>query len=275
MTKPNQPSEFPWRIHLGTQRAGSSYLNNLLRSHPDVALSRLQEPSFYTNRFKKGRQRYLESFPERGHRVDTSPAYFVKGRRSAPRIKELVPEARFSLILRDPVDYLDSLFHLQRNQGRLSGPERLPEFVERFPWYLDHARYHTILSRHWFSRFEPSQFKIFLFEEFVQDNRRCMNDLLEFWELTPMPLSASVSSTNRTLRSPTLHKLKSKAVKIAWLKKILKSNPVFNLVYDKLLTGRPDKLSPEERSRVLELLVQDIEELAELIGPAVLRWTAR
>lgn len=264
--------ELPTRIHLGTQRAGSSYLNNLLRSHPDVAVSRLQEPSFYTRRHDRGRQWYLDSFPATGERVDTSPAYFRKGAEAAPRIREAVPEARFSLILRDPVDYLESLFQLEKNQGRWDASDRLPAVVARRPRYLDRARYHKVLSQEWLSRFDRSQFLIFLFDEFVKDNERCVRELLDFWDLPVRTLSAPPSSRNRTLRTRSLHDLKSKAVKIGWLKRALKRNPLFNLVYDKLLTRPPERLTTQERAELLEPLRDDIAALSELVGPRVLRW---
>lgn len=65
--------DLPTLFHLGTPRAGNSFLLNLLSSHPDVSLSPMQKVNFYTSNWERGFEWYLTRFPAKGRRVDTSP----------------------------------------------------------------------------------------------------------------------------------------------------------------------------------------------------------
>ena len=165
--------ELPHLFHIGTQRAGSTYLYNLLKAHPDVSLS-YQEVAFYSRNFDRGVGWYVDSFAKGDHAIDTSPKYFMKGEQAAPRIKEWVTgqPPLFLLILRNPVDYVHSHYQMHLRKGYFKNqsvmypkvPSDLIEFVEMYPSYLERGRYCKILEEHWLSRFDASQFKIVFFE---------------------------------------------------------------------------------------------------------------
>ncbi|HLE78026.1 MAG TPA: sulfotransferase, partial [bacterium] len=74
----------PTRFHIGLQRAASTYLYDLLASHPDVALPR-KGLGFFSNKFDRGLPWYLAQFMGDGVRIDSSPNYFFRGRTVAPR----------------------------------------------------------------------------------------------------------------------------------------------------------------------------------------------
>ena len=115
--------DLPTRFHIGTQRAGSSYIYNLLKSHPGVSLSPRQEIHFYTRKFEQGVDWYLSNFGSGGTPIDTSPKYFHRGEVVAPRIKTMLGDARpyFLLVLRNPIDYAFSHFRMHQRQGALPG----------------------------------------------------------------------------------------------------------------------------------------------------------
>ena len=108
----------PHLFHIGTKKAGSTYLFNLLRAHPDVTLS-FQEVAFYTRHFDRGVEWYINSFAKNGYAVDTSPKYFMQGKQAAPRIERLVtdPPPLFLLILRNPIDYVHSHYQMHLRTG--------------------------------------------------------------------------------------------------------------------------------------------------------------
>ena len=166
--------ELPNRFHIGTPKAGSTYLYDLLRSHPQVSLSSHQKLNFYSKRFERGADWYLSSFVGEGVRVDASPKIFMQGKVAAQRIQAWVEEPRFLLILRNPIDYVHSHYQMQLRGGYFKRspnyarvPNRLVEFVELYPDYLERGLYHRTLSTEWLSRFELSRFKIVLFEDLV------------------------------------------------------------------------------------------------------------
>ena len=172
-------SQFPTRFHIGTQKAGSTYLYNLLSSHPDTSLSERTEVSFFGRHFDEGPEWYAQEFLDKGTKIDISPTYFRDGTVVAPRIKafyEKPEELRFLLILRNPVDYIASHFrmhHLHNYFEKRSAifpkpTEDIVLFLKRYPEYASRTQYHALL-REWLMYFTRGQFLVVLFEDFVSD----------------------------------------------------------------------------------------------------------
>jgi hypothetical protein len=104
----------PWPnlFVVGVARAGTSSLAAYLGEHPDIFMSRLKEPYFFSDRimrhepFPKEPAAYLRLFDGAGAaawRGEASTAYFWDPLVPA-RIHERSPDARFIISLRDPVE---------------------------------------------------------------------------------------------------------------------------------------------------------------------------
>lgn len=269
----------PTRFHIGLQRAASTYLYDLLASHPDVALPR-KGLGFFSNKFDRGLPWYLAQFMGDGVRIDSSPNYFFRGRTVAPRIAQALAGAapRFLLILRNPVDYTASRFLLHRRTNGFRKrfgmvPEDLESLVAAHPEYLDESRYAALLERHWFSRFDRSRFRIVLFEEFVRSPAAGAAEIQAFFGLRPNPLTATPSSRNATLRHPVLHSIKRAIVRRTWLHAALRKNPVVQRMYDRWLVARAPKLTADRRAWLGDLLGDDVARLKILLGDPLTGWT--
>ena len=274
--------ELPTRIAIGTQKAGSTYLYNLLKSHPDVALSELTEVNFYSHEYQRGGEWYQKTFPDKGVAIDISPKYFMLGREVAPRIKETLKdqEPRFLLLLRNPVDNLNSHFQMQIQQGLFTDTKKYPkfttnlvDFVEAYPEYLMRAKYHEVLQTFWLPHFPVSCFNIVIFEEFIHDTDRVMNDILTFWGLEPRTLTAPETSKNRALRNSFVHRMKDFVIRFPRLKNYLKESRWFNQLYQKVLTtSSTTKLSDTDRKKLLEYFTKDIAQMEALLGRHITQW---
>src|SRR5262245_37251102 len=276
--------DLPTLFHLGTPRAGSSFLFNLLRAHPDVSLSPLQKVNFYTSNWERGFDWYLAQFPDNGNRVDTSPTYIRWGDVAAPRIKAAVgaDAPRFLLVLRNPIDYARSHYQMQARQGHLvdeieASDGELPNtflgFVRRYDEWLNRARYAHLLNDHWLLHFDRSRFKVVLFEDMVAETDRVSAEILEFFGLTVRPLVTVPLSQNRTLRNPVLYTLPralNRGPRV--LKRFVKRRRVLNFVYMRWMVQQDAQLSPEDRAAVAELLADDVAALKELLGQDIPQW---
>ena len=266
----------PARFHIGTQRAGSSYIYNLLRSHPDTTLSERQEVHFYTRKFELGLEWYASNFSPGHVSIDTSPKYFHRGELVAPRIHELLgPDApAFLLVLRNPIDYAFSHYQMHIRQGSFVQqrsvypelPSTFGAFVARYPFYLDRARYAKKLTEDWLPLFDRERFLIVFFEDLVGDVDRVMKDVLRFFGLPDRPLSTPASSKNQTLRYPALYKVRDAIVRKPALKRALKRSSLSNLVYERFLTARSGRLAVNEREEIARSLRDDVADLRELLG---------
>lgn len=278
MLKHNIPRLF----HIGTQKAGSTFLYNLLSSHPAIALSSQTEVHFYSKYYEKGRGWYINLFRKEGEMVDTSPKYFMHGEVVAPRIHEQCgDDARFVLILRNPIDLINSHFQMQVVSGHFRRhpdlypivPKNVVECVTLYPDYLKQALYHTELARHWLPLFGEHQFKIIIFERFIQNVDETMTEILTFWNLPLRSLFAKKTSKNKLLRSSWLFWVRSKVVKLPWLKDRLKSSESFARFYDTFLTSASvTTITVSEREKLANRLKEDVYELEKFLGEPVTEW---
>jgi len=275
--------KLPDLFHIGTQRAGSTYLYNLLKTHPEVSLSPLQEVHFYmTKNFHRGVDWYMNCFPKEGHQIDTSPKYFMLGEQVAPRIKDLLKDQipLFLLILRNPIDYVNSHYQMHLRTGYFKRqramypkvPTALVEFVKIYPTYLERGLYCNILEEHWLSHFDESQFKIVFFEDLVTNTDDVIRQILDFFGLPSRQLSTVPSSKNRMLRHPFLYKARDTVVKMPQLKSFLKGSKLFNYFYDNYLSANAP-LSKEDRGWLQKYFSEDVERLKERIGRDIPQWS--
>jgi hypothetical protein len=158
---------------IGAGKAGTTSLNFYLDLHPQIHMSAIKEPNFFAGTengvpYPKGRISRLETYerlfdPEVEVRGEASPAYTSHPiRQGAPeRIKELVPQAKFVYLVRDPIARTVSHYqHLvavgaERRPIRealndLSNPSRLPEtcyslYASQLERYLEHFAQERVL----------------------------------------------------------------------------------------------------------------------------------
>lgn len=163
-------------IHIGTQKAGSSFLYGLLAQVPQVALAEKQELNFFVRPGDQSYAGYLDCFPEkRPVLFDNSPIYFREGRKAAEAIATIVGEKEFtlSLFLRDPVEAMISLHQMRLNQGFFrrhhfpGDPRNLMAFIEANPDYVGVCRYMELLEGQWLPSLPAESFAIRIFEEFT------------------------------------------------------------------------------------------------------------
>lgn len=120
----------PTFLIIGAAKAGTTSLHFYLDQHPEVQMSRVKETNFFAGPpngipYPVGRVDRREdyealfdpAFPVRG---EASPSYSNAPRRSGVpgRVKELVPEARFVYLVRDPVDRLVSQYRMRVADGK-------------------------------------------------------------------------------------------------------------------------------------------------------------
>jgi len=277
------PFELPRRFHIGTQKAGSSFLYNVLLQHPSISLGCNSEVQFFTKHFDKGIAWYKEAFRGQGNTVDITPKYFMSGEIVAPRIKEFVgdKDPRFVIILRNPIDYVNSHFQLQKLGGFFTlhkdrypdfTPELIP-FIKRYPAYVERGLYHKIFSTYWLSQFDRSQFLVFFFEEFIKQKQEVFDDILSFWGLPPHVFDFSQISKNPMLKNSFLYKMKRGVVKRSWLKKKLKHSKVFQHIYlNHLTSSSAELLAPEDRAYLKNIFAEDVGRLGGLLGKDMSVW---
>ena len=225
-------------VILGGQRCGTSSLYKYLGRHPEIAPSLRKEVEYFTIDYGRGEGWYRAHFPLRIRRAfsrlrgkslltfEATPDYLFDPR--APgRLKELLPDAKLIVLLREPVDRAFSHYHHMARLGledmsfpdaiaaedaRLSG--QLEEMARdphsrvipfrRFS-YASRGFYAEQLER-WFEHFPVEQFLILDSADFFSDPKTSLHRILEFVGAPPWSPSEfrNYSYTSKKASNPDI-----------------------------------------------------------------------
>jgi len=177
----------PTFMCIGVQKAGTSWLYQMVKQHPDVCVSVPKELHYFDRspNYRKGVDWYLSQFscPNNATAVGEFTQDYLWGLeeckstldRSAcitvvKRVVETLPEVKLLVVLRNPVTRAVSSFFHQIGAGRLSPRQRLSE-VGDFLGILSMGYYAENLKK-WYHYFPEEKFKILIYEDdFSRSNK--------------------------------------------------------------------------------------------------------
>ena len=187
-----QNLERPNLFILGAGKCGTTSLHHALSGHPQIHLARVKEPTFFSSGFQivSNPIDYFNLFPKsEGKRLygEASHAY-LSAPEAAPVLRQLFPDARFLLIVRDPVQRAHSLYrHMRRyRHEHLSTFEKAlaaedarfanPKFRANCPQYFWNYMYvrssrYDVQLRRYLDLFPRSQFFVLTLGEWAAEPR--------------------------------------------------------------------------------------------------------
>ena len=170
---------FPSFVGIGALKAGSTFLDGLLRSHPGLCLpSSVKEVDFFSRHYDRGPQWYREQFDRctvRRH-GEVSPRYLVEAAGPA-RLAAANPDAQLLLLVRDPVERAFSQYkHRVRTTRYRAG---FDEYLAASPGVLDRGRYWYHAGRY-LERFERDRLHVIVFEDLVSEPLATVQEVYRF-----------------------------------------------------------------------------------------------
>lgn len=208
LVKPMAPlrqcGRLPEFLIIGAQKAGTTTLYDVITQHPEIHSARTKELAFFDRHYGRGMAWYKANFPRAvGITGEATPDYIVDP--AVPdRVKAALPDAKFVVLLRNPVDRaISHYFHAVRlgyekrsiedalSVENIPDPSSATRFVghslerrsayQAFS-YLDRGCYSKQLAT-WFELFEPEQFHIAFSEDFFADPVPVVRGVLSFLEV--------------------------------------------------------------------------------------------
>jgi hypothetical protein len=163
-------SRLPNFIYIGTNKAGSTWLYDVLARHPDVYMAPGKGLYFFSKHYERGLDWYRTHFEEVGdERIvgEVSHSYMYSDD-VWKRIAEMDPEIRLMVCLREPVDrafadYLDGV-----KNGLIHGDFETE--LEREPPFLQRSHYSRYLAPY-VEQFGLDSIHVALFDELSADHR--------------------------------------------------------------------------------------------------------
>jgi Sulfotransferase domain len=210
--------EQPTFLILGAQRCGTTFLYECLRAQRGVMGAREKEVHFFDLEFHRGLGWYRSHFPVSvGVRAraaaGTSPVavgeaspYYLFHPDVPRRVERCLPEARFIVLVRDPVDRAYSHYRHERALGhekltfeealeaeerrlageelRLLSDERYVSFAHRHFSYFARGHY-AVQLRRWLDRFPRGRFMVLASETLFSDPLSTVPRVLRFLGAQP------------------------------------------------------------------------------------------
>jgi hypothetical protein len=279
---------------VGAPKAGTSSLYYYLSQHPNVFLSEPKEPHFFHNRRSPGSPvlgeknlneylRLFEGVPDNVRAGEASTSYLYSAN-AAREIREVCPDAKIMMILRDPVDRAYSHYwnHVRDGNEHLSFEEALWDEAERIEnrrwcgsYYVAGGRYAEQVARY-LDVFGREAVKVYLFEDLKRDARGVCWDAFSFLGVDPdVPINTK-EAYNRSgqPRSTQLSRFSYRLSKNEFVAKMLPvtlRHGAKEWLLKRNVRPAP-KMDPRTRLRLQDAYRDDILCLGELIGRDLKHW---
>lgn len=300
----------PSFVGIGAPKSGTTWLANALAEHPEICFASVKEPEFLRWENVLARLPEYERLFEPDERTRAAGEFsvnYLADQVASEQALEVVPDARFLVCLRKPVDQIYSHywhlqrqnFHVWRASGSLAAPAAgevtFEEALERYADRLIEPAYYADHLERWFARFPRDRFHVELFD----DIKACPADVLwrvfTFVGVDPdyaAPSAERVGTGERKGTSPrnawaakwggriydSLNRSLYHPLKLVigphradWLKERLRVRQAMERAFRK--TGYP-VMDPGTRSALIERFREPNDRLGELLGRDLRHWNA-
>lgn len=279
---------------IGAQKAGTTWLYDVLRRHPDIFLPDTKELSYFSRLDSDGH--VLDQFTRLGHAWyedffsphqreravgEVSPMYLCDD--AAPeRIAAMLPDVKLIAVLREPVERAASEYWMTYNK-RASMPPLMDLAEDGGNLIVRRGLYGAQLERY-LRHFPRENMLVLIFEEVMADRDSALDRLCSFLgvdpALQPRDDLHRASNPATAYRWRWLHTTSVKAASalratraLSWLPRLLKRSG-FNKRIRALNAVEFDKpeLTEEERRTLGSLYAADREKLEGLLGRKIEAW---
>jgi len=289
---------------VGASKSGTSSLYYYLKQHPKIFMTVPKEPYFFELEGEKcdfrgpgdekrregyitNIKEYLKLFRNVSDEIAIGEASttYLDSPKAPIRIHKYIPDAKIIIILRNPADRAYASFlHLRRE-----GDEKIENFLQvlkkeserisqnwDYIWHYKSRQFTYNKLKRYFEIFNKNKIKIYLYEEWKNDNLKVLRDVFKFLGvednfIPDLSVKYNVGGIPRNiiLNNFLLTSNKMKTIlKPLFPKKIRKTiqNKMINL--NLIRTN----LKPEFRRKLIDIFRDDIIKVQVLIGRDLSSW---
>jgi hypothetical protein len=260
-------------IYIGPDKAGSSWLHEVLGRHPQVFLTPAKGLYFFDRYPERGLEWYVGQFDA------ALPSHLVRGEvcqdylahpDAAERMARSLPEVKLMVTLRDPAERaFSSYLHMIRS-GWSTGT--FLEAIDSYPELVEHGRYATQLER-FTSRFGRDAVHVAVFDDLEADPQAFLDATTTWLGIERMRLDEAMREPRLpagTARSVALSRVVSRGAHLlrerdhgALVGRVKRLALVQRALYTPLADDRP-RMTPREREAVVNALTDEVRTLDEV-----------
>jgi len=280
-------ARLPDFVVAGVRKAGTTWLDTCLRSHPQIHLAPATKELFFFDRYySRGLTWYGSHFakaPAGTMVCDISPSYFAH--EAAPaRLARDLPRAHVIILLRDPVKRAWSDFVHHWSKGDLPKHTSFTAACSTLPSILDESMYGRHLAR-WLEHVPAERLRVFVLEDAAADPASFVSGIYDFLGVDATRVPPQVLDRVNEARRPRSHRIVKVAVGatrslhghglhrvVAVANRIGLTGIVMASADRGLLPG--GGLTSRERKELAQLFAPEVEHLSNLVGrDLALTWT--
>lgn len=281
---------FPNLYIIGTYKSGTTALHRYLSEHPDVAEGRAKESHIldefcYYDQDPRPDEWYNNFFPPdlisggSTYLLDSTPSYFYGGEDLIKVVLRHEPNAKFLLVLRDPIERLISYYGHLASKGELT--EDINDFLsECFAKYVPSGKLrlgpheNALLEGEYNKFLTPwnnlgrNRFAICKTEDLLASPEKVMSSIYRFLNITDISSQQIFRIENKTVspRSQKLHDVITSPTTLSGLRQIM-PRALFNIMrtgYRRFLTVKSENEISEHWEEKLRNLYKDCYSGADL-----------
>jgi sulfotransferase family protein len=181
-------TRLPNFLYIGPDKAGSSWLHEVLLTHPQVFMTPAKDLYYFDRYYDKGTDWYAAHFARAADEpvVGEVCQDYLFCAEAPQRIAGTLESPRFMVTLRDPVDRAFSSYLYMLKMGEQPGT--FSEALTGRPELLEHGRYGRGLDG-FADRFGEESVLVTVFDDLVADPRAFVGDVYRFLGVEPLPLT--------------------------------------------------------------------------------------
>ena len=273
----------PTFLGIGAMRSGTTWLDGVLRTHPQLYLpERRKEVHFFNKYYERGIDWYRDFFlpaeqsPEHRQIGEITPAYLYFPEVPA-RIKEHIPNCKFIIIFRNPVDRAYSHYGFQvKNYAE---KRTFKEMLDREPEVFHKGLYGQQLERY-LKYFPKENFFTLIYEEAIENPATALKQLGNFLAVDPNKFD--LSDVRQKRNASGVVRFSEARAKARQFRDFLRNRDldwIWNLAktagMERIFEGKSKSFPPMDSQLRAELISRyepDIALLERLIGVELSRW---
>jgi hypothetical protein len=288
----NKSTDFgtPMFLGIGVPKGATTWLYDLLDTHPDVWLAQGREIHFFDRKiyFSRGLTWYRKFFPEISKWNtfkaigEITPSYLYIDESKIKYISEELPGInKLICIVRNPIERTHSDYNFQKRLGKVPNNIDFDHFLLDPSSTIEAGMYSKYLSK-WLNYYRQDQILILVFEEIFQDITSAKMLISEFLEIdhNRFPETAGREKANERF-VPKFPKLYSLAVRATRFMHDLGLYPVVRnlkrIGLKSLLSIRKKEIlsapiTSETRQRLQATFKDDVATLESILGRKITTW---
>lgn len=272
---------------VGAPKAGTTSLHFYLQQHPDVCMSVIKEPNYFTA--KEVQKLYYDISPinceDEYHSNFTEPNSKVIGEGSvsylfypevAQKIYEYNPTSKILIILRNPVQRAFSHYLMDYGLGLcnislekiIDNPLKYQHFYQQF---IDLGMYYQQIKRY-LDVFGHDKVKVMFYDDMKIDADLFIKQVFSFLSIT----SVDINMTVRNKFKQPANRIIAILYQFKWLRSCLKIFLTKKLLikFKKMFFKKGEKpaLDPSLKSKLHKLYKKDTEKLSKLLSKDLSLW---